>query len=410
MRRAAALVLAVIASVACVASREAATNQDAAGLSLPVLPDSGFVYSPQRLPLPRHYLFDVTGSAFGDDNTPADNPTTDAGAALGRVLFYDRRLSATNRIACASCHRQEFGFSDTARFSPGVSGAMTRRHTMALVNARFYRSGRFFRDERAATLEQQTLLPIQDSLEMALPLGELIPKLEHTSYYPPLFARAFGTPEITADRVAHALAQFVRALVSTRSRLDSVFRGGGPPNLAILTAEEREGRQLFVGRAGCARCHRTNALDLDLADNIGLDSVNTDDGAGEGKFKVSSLRNVAIRPPYMHDGRYRTLWEVVDFYDRRIRDNPHLDPRLRGADGEPVRLNLSVAERNALVAYMETFTDLAFLHDRRFSDPFPQSVQRSLLIGELPPDAQPDSVLRRYRIDPGLFVKGNVSR
>ena len=210
MRRAAALVLAVIASVACVASREAATNQDAVGLSLPVLPDSGFVYSPQRLPLPRHYLFDVTGSAFGDDNTPADNPTTDAGAALGRVLFYDRRLSATNRIACASCHRQEFGFSDTARFSPGVSGALTRRHTMALVNARFYRSGRFFRDERAATLEQQTLLPIQDSLEMALPLGELIPKLEHTSYYPPLFARAFGTPEITADRVAHALAQFVR--------------------------------------------------------------------------------------------------------------------------------------------------------------------------------------------------------
>jgi cytochrome c peroxidase len=342
----------------------------AARLPSPILPDSGFSYSDLRTPLPSHFRFDVTGSALTEDNTPAANRTTDAGAALGRVLFYDPRLSANDRISCASCHQQQFGFADTARFSRGVLNTPRPRHTMALANARFYRTGRFFRDERAATLEAQVLQPIQDRAEMGLTLDALVLKLRLTGYYPPLFRAAFGTPEITTDRAARALAQFVRSLVSYHAPLDSVFRGGGPPNLAMLTAAEQEGRRLFVGRATCTRCHRTNALELDLPDNIGLDSLDTDRGAGDGKFKTASLRNVAVRPPYMHDGRFGTLGEVVDFYDHGIHDNPHLDPRLRGPDGKPARLNLSAAERAALIAYLETFTDAAFLHDVRFASPF----------------------------------------
>ena len=231
---------------ACQRSRDArVVGGSPSELPSPVLPDSGFPYSRARLPLPRHFVFDVTGSAIGEDNTPADNRTTDAGAMLGRVLFYDRRLSVNDRVACASCHQQKFGFADTARYSSGAHGDRTRRRTMALVNAAFYRSGRFFRDERAASLEEQTLQPIQDSLEMDLPVDTLILKLRRTPFYPPLFRAAFGTPEVSRDRIARALAQFVRSMVSYRARVDSVFRGGGPPNVACFLPRCPLRRQLF---------------------------------------------------------------------------------------------------------------------------------------------------------------------
>jgi cytochrome c peroxidase len=342
----------------------------AADLPRPVLPDSVGAYSDARIRTPRHFLADVTGSALAEDNTPRNNRVTDAGATLGRVLFYDTRLSADDRISCASCHRQEFGFADTARFSQGIGGARTRRHTMALANARYYRNGRFFRDERAATLERQVLQPIADSAEMGLSLVAMEAKLRLTSYYAPLFAAAFGTPKVTRERVALALAQFVRSLVSTGARLDAVFRGGGPPDPTVLTPAEREGRALFNGGAGCSRCHRTNALELDLPDNIGLDSVPTDTGVGGGRFKTASLRNVAVRAPYMHDGRFRTLDDVVAFYDSGINADPNLDPRLRAPDGSPQRLHLTGDQRAAIVAYLGTFTDAVFLHDERFSNPF----------------------------------------
>jgi cytochrome c peroxidase len=345
----------------------------AADLPSPTLPDSLAPYSDARVVTPRHFLADVTGSALAEDNTPRSNRVTDAGATLGRVLFYDMRLSSDDRLSCASCHRQEFGFADTARFSKGISGALTRRHTMALANVRYYQNGRFFRDERAATLEKQVLQPIADPREMGLSLSAMEAKLRATSYYPPLFSAAFGSPAITQQRVALALSQFVRSLVSTHSRLDAIYRGGGPPDLSVLTPEEREGRELFNGpAAGCSRCHRTAALQLDLPDNIGLDSVLSDTGAGRGRFKTASLRNIAVRPPYMHDGRFRTLNEVVAFYDSGINDTPNLDPRLRAfvPGGPPLRLHLTAVQRAAIVAYMGTFTDSVFVRDARFSNPF----------------------------------------
>jgi cytochrome c peroxidase len=343
----------------------------ASGLPMPVANGAAYPYSRARVPLPRHFLFDPSGPAMTEDNTPSDNRTTDAGAALGRVLFYDTRLSVDDRMSCASCHQQRFSFADTARFSRGVDGAPTSRHVMALANARFYLSGRFFRDERAPTLERQVLVPVGDPREMALAIDAMVVKLRLTPYYAPLFQAAFGTPDIDSTRVAQALAQFVRSLVTFHARYDSIFRGNGPPNVASLTAREAAGRSLFFStRVGCSRCHRTNAFELDHTNNIGLEGTPVDPGAGGGKFKVSSLRNVAVRPPYMHDGRFRTLKEVIDFYDHGVRETRELDPRLRGADGKPQRLHLSRAERDALLAFLAALTDQSFLHDPRFADPF----------------------------------------
>jgi cytochrome c peroxidase len=340
-----------------------------ADLAAPTLPSTTFAYSDASAPLPRHFLND--GPTRAADNMPTTNPTTDAGATLGRVLFYDRRLSVNDRVACASCHVQALAFSDTARLSRGFAGGLTGRHSMALGNARWYQPARFFWDERAATLEDQVLRPIQDATEMGLTLEQLVAKVEATPFYAPLFAAAFGTSDVSSDRISRALAQFVRSLVTANAKFDQAFAtGGGAPNFGVLTAQEQLGQALYAGRAGCARCHGTNAVITDQARNTGLDATIVDAGAGNGRFKAPSLRNIAVRAPYMHDGRFRSLEEVVDFYNTGVQNNPGLDQRLRGRDGQPQRLGLSRDERDAIVAFMKTFTDTAFLTDPRFGSPF----------------------------------------
>jgi cytochrome c peroxidase len=344
----------------------------AAGLTTPTLPAQPFGYSDAAFPLPAHFKVDPgqIGPATGTDNTPASNPTTDAGATLGRVLFYDKRLSVNDGVACASCHQQAFGFSDTARLSRGFAGGTTKRHAMGLANARFYQLGRFFWDERAATLEDQVLQPIQDPTEMGMSLPDLVLKLEVTEYYPALFQSAFGSPEVTSDRISKALAQFVRSLVSTGSRFDSVFDANGVPDFSKLTSEERAGRDLFFGPPGCHACHATNASVSDAPHNTGLDATITDIGAGSGRFKAPSLRNVAVRPPYMHDGRFQTLAQVVEFYDTGVQLAPGIDSRLRVSGPAPKRLNLTQVQRDALVAYLRTLTDPVMLTSVRFANPF----------------------------------------
>lgn len=341
----------------------------------PQLPATTFAYSDVTAPLPAHFFTagGPGGSVIATDNTPLANVTTDAGATLGRVLFYDRRLSVNDQVSCSSCHQQRFAFSDTARLSRGFAGGLTGRHSMGLANARFYQRGRFFWDERAATLEAQVLQPIVDATEMGMTLANATTKLTATSFYPALFQAAFGTPDITTDRVSRALAQFVRSMVSGTSRFDQAFVGAAPPNFAaVLTAEELAGQQLFNGPAGCARCHGTNAFVSDDIHNTGLDGIITDVGAGRGRFKAPSLKNVAVRAPYMHDGRFQSLEQVVDFYNTGVQNNPDLDNRLRGpGPGAPVtRLNLSLAQRNQLVAFMRALTDTPFLTNPKYSDPF----------------------------------------
>jgi len=371
MRRGAVVALALLVG-ACSPSADTVSR---APVCEPVLPATPYGYSDNDAPIPAHFLASSAGTVRFSDNTPPENPITNAGATLGRVLFYDVRLSANDRIACASCHRQAFGFGDTARFSPGLHGGRLPRRTMALVNARFNGAGRFFWDERAPSLEAQVLQPIQDTVEMGMELAALVRKLGATSSYPGLFAAAFGSPEVTGDRIALALAQFVRSLVSARSRFDAVFATGGAPNESLLTGREREGWRIF-NAAGCVNCHRTIAQFADKANNIGLDSVPADTGAGQGRFKPPSLRNVAVRPPYMHDGRFATLRQVVEFYDHGVRADPFLDPRLREADGSPRRLHLTPQQDTALVAFLESLSDSTFLRAERFSNPFPCRSER----------------------------------
>lgn len=336
----------------------------------PTLPDSRFAYADGAAPGADRFPPSTEGTVAFSDNTPADNRITNAGATLGRVLFYDTRLSANDRVSCASCHRQEFGFGDTARFSAGIGGRPTPRRAMGLANARFNAFGKFFWDQRAPSLESQVLVPIADTNEMAMPLDSLEHKLASVPRYPALFTEAFGSPRVTRDGVARALAQFVRSLVSAGSRFDAMFATGGAPDTARLTTREREGLRLFHA-AGCAGCHRTIAQFADKPSNTGLDDVPADTGAGGGRFKPASLRNIAVRPPYMHDGRFRTLRQVVEFYNAGVTANRNLDERLLDVDRSPRRLGLDSAQVGSLVAFLEALTDTVFLYAPQFADPFP---------------------------------------
>ncbi|GAA6136288.1 cytochrome c peroxidase [Arenicella sp. 4NH20-0111] len=327
----------------------------------PILPNSLLNYA--NPPLPAHFSLNGIRNA---DTTPNDNPTSDAGATLGRVLFYDKMLSQDNSTSCASCHAQSRGFSDQDRLSTGFSGGLTARHSMGLSNARYYEPNRFFWDERAASLEEQVLQPIQDAVEMGETLNNVVEKLSATDYYPPLFERAFGSRDINSQRIANSLAQFIRAMVSYRSKYDQ----GVAINFSNFTAQEEQGRQLFNSRqTNCRSCHNTDLQLMDQARNNGLDAANADNGVGNGRFKSPSLRNVSVRAPFMHDGRFSSLEQVVDFYNSGIQDNPNLDNRL-SRNGQPIRMGLDAEERAALVAFLGTLTDNEFLSDSAFSDPF----------------------------------------
>ncbi|MCH9684888.1 MAG: cytochrome-c peroxidase [Deltaproteobacteria bacterium] len=354
------------------------------------LPWPPFDYSPA---LPAHFQ---TPTVDTFDNTPADNPLSDPGATLGRVLFYDVALSANETISCASCHAQADGFSDPVTLSEGFEGGLTGRNSMGLANARFYDSGHFFWDERAQTLEEQTLMPIQDPVEMGLTLAELVERVEAQPYYAVLFEDAFGDAQVDADRISAALAQFVRSIVSYRTDWDEGIAAAGNPmaDFPNYSAQQNLGKQVFFGPGRCAPCHLDNGgpqgppgmapqnlaiFQITVATNNGLDAgPNDDNGVGDalddpqrdGDFKSPSLRNVAQTAPYMHDGRFETLAEVVEHYDNGVQAHPNLDQRLRGPGGQPLQLGLDQAQKLALVAFLETLTDDALAQDPRWSDPF----------------------------------------
>lgn len=273
-----------------------------------------------------------TQPVSGTNNTPAANPITDAGATLGRVLFYDKRLSHDNGGSCASCHKQSKGFSDENRFSAGINGQLTTRHSMGLTNIAFFTGGKMFWDERAASIEAQALVPIQSATEMGSTLSEVVTKLNATTYYPSLFAAAFGDSSVTSDRISKAIAQFERSMVSYNSEFNAQLKA---PQQNILNFDELAGQTLFNGRARCSGCHATNARSMDIAHNIGLDATITDPGVNNnGKFKAPSLRNVEVRGRYMHDGRFASLEEVVEFYNSGVNDSQFLDAPLK----TPLRL------------------------------------------------------------------------
>lgn len=331
--------------------------------AIPTTPDDYVDYAVTSLPT--HF---TTGDTAQENNTPDDNPITNAGAALGRVLFYDERLSHSQGVSCASCHQQSNAFSDPNQFSTGVDGE-TDRHSMGLSNSTFYGREAFFWDERAATLEDQVLQPIENSVEMGGNLDILRGELAATAFYPVLFQEAFGDSQITNDRISKALAQFVRSMNSYQSKFDTAFSPANPttPNFeSVFTEQEQLGAEIFHGEGRCSTCHTSNAQVGDNIFNIGLDLTNAADaGAGGGRFKTSSLRNVEAQEGYMHDGRFTTLEEVVEHYSSGIQANPNL------ARGLPVGgFGFTDEEEAALVAFLKTLTDDTFLNSELFSDPF----------------------------------------
>lgn len=355
------------------------------------LPSTPFDYN--NLNLPSHFTTNVPGqplptSINGTDNTPTNNPITNEGATLGRVLFYDKSLSANGTIACASCHKQDKGFSDDEVLSIGFEGGFTGRHSMTLINARFYQRGRFFWDERASTLEEQVLMPFQGPVEMGMTLDEVVSNVEKQSYYSELFESAFGSKEITADKISKALAQFVRSILSYNSKYDQGRALVNAPgaNFSNFTAQENMGKNLFFqtipnGGGACFGCHTTEAFISANPgpQNNGLDAISTTDtGAGAvfpnpifvGRFKTSTLRNIELTAPYMHDGRFATLEEVVEHYNSGIQAHPTLSPALTDGNGNPVRLNFTETEKAALVAFLKTLTDTSVSTNEKWGNPF----------------------------------------
>jgi len=339
-----------------------------------LLPGSLFNYSAPTLPA----SFSQP-AILAQDNMPATNVTTDAGATLGRILFYDKRLSTNQTISCASCHQQAYGFSDPRQFSVGFDGSVGTRNAMGLINSRWYQRKHFFWDERAATLEDQVVLPVQNPIEMGMTLEALTNRLAVEPFYTNLFATTFGSPGVTTDRISKALAQFVRSIVSTRSKYDT----GESNNFANFTAQENLGRQIFLGQVGnatCAACHGTdNFVPGPALNNNGLEFPYVDKGVGaitgqttdNGKFKVPSLRNIELTAPYMHDGRFTNLEQVVEFYNSGVVFNANLSPPLRAPGGNSaLRLNLTTAQKAALVAFLKTLTDTNIATEAKFSDPF----------------------------------------
>ncbi len=363
-------------------------NDQSRSLNLPV---TAFNYA--NILLPQHYLLNqyppsmpFQTAAVDNDNTPSTNPISDAGATLGRVLFYDTKLSANDTVSCASCHLQAFAFSDPNRLSQGFAGGLTRRRSIGLSNARFYASGKFFWDERATTLEQQVLMPIQDEVEMGMNLETLVTVVSQQDYYPDLFIDAFGDNTVSSERIALALAQFVRSIVSTRSAYDAGRAQVSSPldDFPNFTPSQNMGKRLFNNPGQnlppCAACHASEAfVGINPATNNGLDRTSRTDlgiaetttrGADEGKFKTPSLRNIALRAPFMHDGRFNTLSEVIQFYSRDVENHPNLHPLLRDNRGRAIRYRFNNNERRALVDFLNTLTDFELITDEKYSDPF----------------------------------------
>jgi cytochrome c peroxidase len=350
----------------------------------PNLPSTPFEYA--NINLPDHL---ATVQVKRLDNTPDNNRITNDIATLGRVLFYDKNLSVNNTTSCASCHKQSAAFSDPAVFSTGFDGVKTERNSMSLVNAGFYPNGRFLWDERAQSAENQASMPIVHAVEMGMPsIDALVDKLQKVPYYPNLYAKAFGTPTIDSARTVDAIAQFERSIISFRTKYDegrARFRDDqniDDTDFPNFTAQENLGKQIFFGRGNCSRCHANETFSMINPKNIGLDVALKDNGIGaitgrrdeEGVFKVPSLKSVALSAPYMHDGRFSTLEEVVEHYNSGVRAHPNLSSELVQRRGRRnttvVRLNLSQAEKQALVAFLETLTDTGITNDPKFSDPF----------------------------------------
>lgn len=369
-------------------------NQEAEEITTNVTIDSEVITATFGDQIDANNLFDYEGQTvpnyINKDNT-GGNAITNEGATLGRVLFYDVNLSIDNSVACASCHQQEFAFSDGLQASDGVNGS-TGRHSMRLINSRFADEENFFWNERASSLEEQTTMPIQDHTEMGFSGQEgnpgfdgLIEKLAAIDYYQELFLMVYGDAEITEERVQNALAQFIRSIQSFDSKYDAgraqVNNDNQPfPN---FTDQENAGKTLFLARsevtngvrigggAGCGGCHHAPEFDIDPnTDNNGvIHSISGD--LDTDVTRAPSLRDLfnaegTLNGPMMHTGDM-DLSEVIAHYNEieMNRENDNLDRRLRNQ-----QLNLTDDEIASLEAFLHTLSGTDVYTATQWSDPF----------------------------------------
>lgn len=313
---------------------------------------------------------------------PVDNPLTVEGIELGRMLFYDKRLSGDNTQSCASCHFQDAAFADTNQFSTGIDGSVGTRQGMTLINLGYQFN--YFWDARSATLEEQIIEPVINPIEMNTTWEEVMFKITGDEEYMDLFNVIYSTSVIDSIHVAKVMAQFLRIVVSSNSKYDKVLSGA-----AQFTPSEQRGWELFQAEGGdpedgqggewgadCFHCHPLAGVQISdyQLHNNGLDSVFTDLGRGEvtgdpndyGRFKTPSLRNIEVSAPYMHDGRFETIEEVIDHYNSGGHPSATVDPFMKFTQGG---LQLSDQDKEDLIAFLKTLTDTQFLTEEAFSDP-----------------------------------------
>ncbi|AOW22101.1 cytochrome-c peroxidase [Urechidicola croceus] len=329
-------------------------------------------YTPTELPLEIPKLF--------SDNLiqpviPFNNPQTVEGVALGRKLFFDPILSANGTQSCASCHSPENSFTDSDRFSEGIDGISGSRNSMPLFNLVWNYDEKFNWDGSAFSLENQAFEPVTNPIEMHNTWSSAVSSLQNHSEYPELFEQAFGTSTIDSVLVTKAIAQFERTLISGNSRFDKYLNGE-----ISLTDSELSGFDIFMDetRGDCFHCHGNvnNPLWTDnVFHNNGLDATFTDLGLGQvtgdpadnGKFKSPSLRNLKFTAPYMHDGRFETLEEVINHYSEGLVNSPTIDPLMKAINDGGVQLTES--DKSDLKAFLLSLSDDEFVNNPNFQAP-----------------------------------------
>lgn len=329
--------------------------------------ETGYTATPVNLNIPPFFEENILPPVI-----PSDNPLTEEGIALGKKLFFDPILSANNTQACASCHLPENSFTDPNRFSVGIDGSVGTRNSMPLFNVAWNYNGKFFWDGRAGSLEDQIFGPVTNPIEMANTWPNAVASLQDDTEYPELFEAAFGTQTIDSVKVSRAIAQFIRTMISSNSKFDRHLMGE-----ATLTEAEQRGLNIFLdeNRGDCFHCHG-NPVNPLWTDNIfhnnGLDEFFVDKGLfnatgdprDEGLFKTPSLRNLAYTAPYMHDGRFATLDEVIDHYSEGLVYSETISPLMKNvAEGG---VQLTDQEKADLKAFLLSLSDPSFINNPDF--------------------------------------------
>lgn len=353
-----------------------------------ILPDESYDYissnqNLDNLENPNTSLINEISSEFPNSGVFAPGATrinievdNNEAATLGRVLFYDAQLSKNNSISCASCHQQSKAFSDGQDVSQGFGGKFTTRNSMGFSNLAV--NNNFFWDSRQTFINNLVAEPVTNHIEMGMEnMDELMEKLQKISYYPELFEKAFGAPTIDEIRFSNAISQFLGSITSTETSFDRELKN----DFQGYTELQKLGMAIFFSdKAQCASCHSGANFAADDSSsgeygstsgtaNIGLDLIYNDNGRNEGQFKIPSLRNIALTAPYMHDGRFSSLQEVIEHYNHNIKPHENLDDKLRNGNNTQ-QLNLNSLEVDALEAFLMTLTDEKMITDPKFANPF----------------------------------------